>query len=71
MPSVVTWRCSCGRRYRAQFDKADNVSKTAFQCPYCEHTEKGPFSGAAIQVQDEIGKWLSIGPQTGINEGSR
>lgn len=60
MPSVITWRCGCGRRYRAQFDKANNVSLTVFLCPYCDREEKGPFAGAAIQVQDEIGEWLPV-----------
>lgn len=64
MPSIVTWRCSCGRRYRAQFDKAENVSRSVFRCPYCKHEENGPFNGARVEVQDELGTWVGVSSGT-------
>jgi hypothetical protein len=58
MPSIVIWRCSCGRRYRARVERSQNVGKATVRCVDCAREETGPFSGAVIEIQDEFGKWV-------------
>ena len=64
MPSVITWKCSCGARYRARCDNFDNSRDCIVHCPYCLRLETGPFSGAVIEVQTESGSWRTLSVRT-------
>ena len=63
MPSIVIWRCTCGKRYRALLARAQNIGKTTVRCAGCAREQTGPFTGAVIEVQDEFGRWLKTSPK--------
>jgi len=69
MPSVIIWRCVCGKRYRARTEEGADTAKRTVRCPYCSHEEPRVFSGAIVEIQDETGSWAALPPMDADSAG--